>query len=168
MAIKSERAWQAEQMPTEPAPPGHSRRLSGFPAFYLRAVLPGLIVALAVLLSSAPAWAKKGADPNDTCLACHGDKSMSTKKGSRSVSLFVDGKRFSSSIHGQVGCTGCHADLEGKDLPHGKPAKVSCGTCHSQEQELYAKSLHGKAAARGDQLAPRCVNCHGNHDIVPV
>jgi len=168
VAIKSERAWQAEQMPTEPAPPGHSRRLSGFPAFYLRAVLPGLIVALAVLLSSAPAWAKKGADPNDTCLACHGDKSMSTKKGSRSVSLFVDGKRFSSSIHGQVGCTGCHADLEGKDLPHGKPAKVSCGTCHSQEQELYAKSLHGKAAARGDQLAPRCVNCHGNHDIVPV
>jgi hypothetical protein len=120
------------------------------------------------MFSSVPVQAKKGADPNDTCLACHGDKSMSTKKGSRSVSLFVDGKRFSSSIHGQVGCTGCHADLEGKDLPHGKPAKVSCGSCHSQEQELYAKSLHGKAAARGDQLAPRCVNCHGNHDIVPV
>ncbi len=28
--------------------------------------------------------------------------------------------------------------------------------------------LHGKAAAHGDPLAPRCVNCHGNHDIVPV
>jgi uncharacterized protein with PIN domain len=45
---------------------------------------------------------------------------------------------------------------------------VQCGTCHAQEQELHAKSLHGKAVARGDPLAPRCVNCHGNHNILPV
>ncbi len=57
------------------------------------------------------------------------------------VSLFVDGKKFSPSVHGSVGCTGCHADLEGKDLPHRKPAKVNCGNCHTQEQELYSKFL---------------------------
>jgi hypothetical protein len=142
--------------------------LSGFPALCLRAVFPALILAFAVLLSSAPALAISAAEQNQTCLACHGDKGMTVKHGTTVVSLFVDGKKFTPSVHGAVGCTGCHADLEGKDLPHGKPAKVNCGSCHTQEQELYSRSLHGKAAARGDALAPHCVNCHGNHDIVPV
>ena len=55
-----------------------------------------------------------------------------------------------------------------KGFPARHAAPVKCGTCHATEQELYAQSLHGKAIARGDPLAPRCVNCHGNHDIVPV
>src|ERR1035441_3954873 len=63
----------------------------------------------------------------------------------------------------------CPADLEGKELPHPVPLnKVNCGSCHSDEAQQHAKSMHGKAIARGDALAPRCVNCHGNHDIVPV
>ena len=45
---------------------------------------------------------------------------------------------------------------------------MDCGTCHSTEKEQHARSLHGKAIAHGDPLAPRCVTCHGNHDIVPV
>ena len=49
-----------------------------------------------------------------------------------------------------------------------KSLPVKCGTCHSSEQDLYSKSLHGKAIARGDPLAPHCVTCHGNHDILPV
>jgi len=160
VAIKSERAWRAKHTP--PAQPIHLLQVLG-----PRALLLVLFVTFA-LVFSAPALAAHASDSSDTCLACHGDKSMSTKHGGKTVSLFVDGKKFAPSVHGAVGCTGCHADLEGKDFPHGTPAKVKCGSCHSQEQDLYAKSLHGKAAARGDQLAPRCVNCHGNHDIVPV
>ena len=106
--------------------------------------------------------------PGSECLACHGDKSSAPTRPSSKVPLFVDGKKFATSVHASFGCTGCHADLEGKDFPHDKPAPVKCGTCHSNEQELYAKSLHGKAIARGDPLAPRCVTCHGNHDIVAV
>ncbi|MFY9647255.1 MAG: cytochrome c3 family protein [Terriglobales bacterium] len=106
--------------------------------------------------------------PGAECLACHGDRSSApTREGSK-VPLFVDGKKFATSVHASFGCTGCHADLEGKDFPHDKPAPVKCGTCHSNEQELYVKSLHGKAVARGDPLAPRCVNCHGNHEIFAV
>src|SRR5208282_4521433 len=41
-------------------------------------------------------------------------------------------------------------------------------TCHETEQEQHARSVHGKAIAHGDPLAPRCVNCHGNHEIYPV
>ena len=132
-------------------------------------VVPLLAIVLSLLFSE-PGHAAGGAadQPGTECLACHGDKSMSTTRAGKTVSLYVDGKKFATSVHGSFGCTGCHADLEGKDLPHDKPAPVKCGTCHSTEQEQHARSLHGKAVARGDPLAPRCVNCHGNHDIYPV
>jgi len=129
-------------------------------------------IALTLLLTAgilrAAATAPQGPTTDD-CLACHSDKTLTTKRGNRTVSLFVDGKRFSSSVHGSLACTSCHADLDGKDLPHSTPlARVECGTCHSDEQKLHSHSLHGRAIARGDTLAPHCVDCHGNHDIVPV
>jgi hypothetical protein len=136
-----------------------------------------ILAALLLLCGSSLLSAKRAgrdnpsppSQPGEECLACHGEKSLTTTRGGKTVSLFVDAKRFSPSVHGSMGCTGCHADLEGKELPHDTPlAKVKCGTCHSAEQEQYARSLHGKASARGDPLAPRCVDCHGNHDILPV
>ena len=133
----------------------------------------GWIVRFAVVLVSALALlsaltARAADDPNETCLACHSDKTLTTKHGARTASLFVEGKKFKASVHGSLGCTNCHADLEGAEFPHPAPKKVTCGTCHSQEQELHSKSLHGRAIARGDQLAPRCVDCHGNHEIFPA
>ena len=126
-----------------------------------------LIVSVAAAFTTGSAWAKASEDA-DTCLACHGDKTMTTKHGKQTVSLFVDGKRFAGSVHAAISCTGCHADLAGKDIPHDAPAKVDCGTCHSEEFKQHSKSLHGKALARGDPLAPKCVSCHGNHDILPA
>ncbi len=129
-------------------------------------VLALLAIVISLLFPQHPA---RAADPPGAeCLACHGDKSMTTTHAGKTISLFVDEKKFAASVHASFGCTGCHADLEGKDFPHPTPARVNCGTCHTAEQDLYARSLHGKASARGDPLAPRCVNCHGNHDIVPV
>ena len=133
-------------------------------------VAPILVITLSLLFSeSGRATGAEADPPGAECLACHGEKSLTTTRAGRTISLYVDGKKFATSVHGSFGCTGCHADLEGKDLPHDTPlAPVKCGTCHSTEQEQHAKSLHGKAVARGDPLAPRCVNCHGNHDIYPV
>ena len=75
-----------------------------------------------LLLLLVGAGAAPAADiSNDDCLACHSDKSMTRKRGARTVSLFVDGKKFSSSVHSVLSCTSCHADLEGKDLPHSTP-----------------------------------------------
>ena len=101
---------------------------------------------------SDPAKAPKPSEQDEMCLACHCDKGMTTKRGPQTVSLFVDGKKFAGSIHGGLSCTGCHADLEGKDFPHPKPAKVQCGTCHDSEAKQHANSLHGKAVARGPAL----------------
>jgi Cytochrome c7 and related cytochrome c len=131
---------------------------------------PARSLAWPVLFLLLTAAAASPADiSNDDCLACHSDKSLTAKRAARTVSLFVDGKKFSASVHSALSCTSCHADLEGKDLPHSTPlARVQCGACHSDEQKQHANSLHGKAIARGDPLAPHCVDCHGNHDIVPV
>ena len=143
--------------------PGRSSRHPGRKLWSLSALFL-LVIALPLL----PCWAAQG-PTSDDCLACHSDKSMTTKRGGRTVSLFVDQKKFAGSIHGSLQCTSCHADLDGKELPHSTPlAKVNCGSCHSEEAQLLAKSMHGKAAGRGDALAPRCVSCHGNHDILPV
>ncbi len=133
-------------------------------------ILALLAIVFSLLLPERPTRAagQETGPPGAECLACHGEKSLTTTHAGKMVSLFVEGKKFAASVHAGFGCTGCHADLEGKDFPHPTPARVNCGTCHTAEQELYARSLHGKAVARGDPLAPRCVNCHGNHDIVPV
>ena len=135
-----------------------------------RYVFTVMITALLCTASiAAPRPASEQKVSNEDCLMCHGEKSMTTKRGARTVSLFVDQKKFGGSVHGSLSCTNCHADLEGKELPHSVPLnKVNCGSCHSDEGQQHAKSMHGKAIARGDALAPRCVNCHGNHDIVPV
>jgi len=130
-----------------------------------------LATVFPLLFSECPGRAARPEteQPGAQCLACHGDKSMSTTRGGKTVSRYVDGKKFATSVHGSLGCTGCHADLEGKELPHETPlARVNCGTCHETEQEQHARSVHGKAIAHGDPLAPRCVNCHGNHEIYPV
>lgn len=103
------------------------------------------------------------------CFTCHEDKGLTGKRGGKTIAVFVDEKKFSASVHSSLGCTSCHADLEGKELPHDEELKpVECGTCHSAEQELHARSLHGKAVARGDALAPRCKDCHGTHGILPA
>ncbi len=127
----------------------------------------GTLLLFVFVISTSRARAAE--NPNGECLACHEDKTLSTQRGGRTVSLSVDPKRFAASVHKDLSCTSCHAALEGKDLPHETPvAKVDCGTCHTQEAEQHAKSLHGRAVARGDALAPRCVTCHGNHDILAV
>ena len=130
--------------------------------------VPSALLLLVVLLLAGIA-ARAEDNPNDTCLACHADKTLTTKRAGRTVSLYVEGKKFSSSSHGSLACTNCHADLEGKELPHETPLKrVDCGTCHGDEVKQHARSLHGRAVARGDALAPRCASCHGNHDILPA
>ncbi len=126
----------------------------------------GLAVSSMLLVVSAPfALAQDSTD----CLACHGDAGLSVTRGSRTVSLYVDAKKFRASVHGSLPCVVCHTDLEGKELPHEAPlARVECGTCHETEYTQHAASLHGRSIARGDPLAPRCKDCHGYHDILPV
>jgi uncharacterized protein with PIN domain len=109
------------------------------------------------------------AQENADCLACHGDKALTATRRGKAVSLFIEEKKLSGSVHGSLMCVSCHAELQGKEFPHEAPlASVQCGTCHTVEQQQHSLSLHGQALARKDPLAPQCKDCHGTHDILPV
>ena len=130
-----------------------------------RLVIAAGVAALLALLSGRPAQAQESSD----CLSCHGEKSFTAERKGRTVSLYVSEKAFASSIHGSLQCVNCHAELEGKELPHEPLArKVDCGACHETEAKQHAASLHGQAMRRGDALAPTCSACHGMHDIRAV
>jgi len=124
------------------------------------ALLLGLLVPAAALLH---------AQENADCLGCHGERGFSAERKGHPVSLYVSEKTLAGSIHGGLQCVNCHAELQGKELPHDAPLKkVSCGDCHDAEAKQHAASLHGKALKRGDTLAPGCTSCHGTHDIRPA
>ncbi len=129
--------------------------------------------ALATLLffniAAAPATQPKSAPKpaNDDCLACHGDSSLTHDVNGKPVSLFVNPDKFKDSIHGSMfQCVDCHTDL--KTSPHeNPPAKVSCATCHADEQAAYDRSFHAKAIKAGDGHAATCVDCHGSpHELL--
>jgi hypothetical protein len=119
-------------------------------------------VLVGALFLAGPAAAQS----NENCLACHSDRSLTKQRLGRKISLYVDEALAVRSAHGDLDCVACHADLEKKDLPHDTPLKpVDCGACHDAEQKLSNECRHGKAAARGDTLAPSCRDCHGSHFI---
>ena len=87
----------------------------------------------------------------------------------KSVSLHVDPKTFKDSIHGGMfTCVDCHTDV--KSTAHETaPLKISCATCHADEQAAYDRSFHGKAVQGGNSKAATCVDCHGSpHELLPA
>ncbi len=109
------------------------------------------------------------AQENSDCLMCHSDNTLTGKKDGKTFSVYVDSKKLAESVHNGNQCIDCHADLAGSDFPHKtNVAPAQCAPCHDDEQKLYDESIHGKSVAKGDPLAPRCQNCHGSHDILPV
>jgi hypothetical protein len=122
------------------------------PVDKVRGAIAGLVAGLA-FLAVPGAWAAT-ADPNETCLACHGDK---------------DAGKHAKSVHGQAGleCTACHADVSAKKLPHAEKLKpVDCATCHEKPVADYRATVHGMARKGGSTAAATCVDCHGKHDIL--
>jgi nitrate/TMAO reductase-like tetraheme cytochrome c subunit len=131
-----------------------------------------LLLAIASVGLAAPPKAAPAPKPPamDDCLACHDDKDAKRADG---TSIAVSKEKYLASVHGAAGavCIDCHADLaKTTDFPHPeKLAKVECRSCHEQEGADYDKSAH--AASRktpGKAIkAARCVDCHGDHDILP-
>ena len=136
------------------------RPLSG-----IRAIAVALALAGALAFVSPAARSAAAADPNETCLGCHGDKDA---KGSGGKSIAVDGGAFAGSVHGEMKlpCTACHTDVSEKKLPHAEKLKpVDCGNCHDKPVKEYATTVHGLARKGGSTAAATCVDCHGKHDI---
>ncbi|MCZ7583204.1 MAG: cytochrome c3 family protein [Deltaproteobacteria bacterium] len=79
--------------------------------------------------------------------------------------LEVDKESFAKSVHKDLDCTNCHADID--EVPHKAVlAAVDCGSCHTEIGALYHKSVHGKLVGKGNGKAAGCADCHGAHDIL--
>ncbi len=125
-----------------------------------------------IAISVAAANTSRAADaPSDKadCQSCHGDRELTTTPapGSPPRSLWVDTEALAKSVHADFECVDCHPDASEAPHPH-PPAAASCESCHPDAQDAVASTVHGQALARGDAAAPRCGDCHGAHDILPV
>jgi nitrate/TMAO reductase-like tetraheme cytochrome c subunit len=96
----------------------------------------------------------------DACKTCH----------------FANYTKYLDSVHYSVlaknagpapGCTDCHDShaIQPASRPRTRISET-CAACHSDIQETYAQSVHGKALrdpANAD--VPVCTDCHRAHDI---
>ena len=130
---------------------------------FLRLALPA---ALVFLWAAPPAL---GVQSDDGCLTCHGDLGLKTEQGR---SLFVDGAKFTASIHGAAGiaCVDCHTDLKKfTDFPHTAKLKpVDCASCHDKAEGDVRASIHGRPHDGAVPITVLCKDCHGTHDIRPA
>jgi len=125
----------------------------------------------------------------ETCGRCHADdriigtyfSTADKKTASTAVAKYYE------TVHGHAlreagltvsaTCNDCHRSH--KVLPADSPASsiyrdsipATCGRCHEGIVEVYDRSAHGVALARGDttrtgHAAPVCVDCHSGHGIV--
>ncbi len=99
------------------------------------------------------------------CLACHGEPSLSMSRHGKTVSLYVDAKKFTSSVHGELECVSCHVGFNASELPHAKRiTPVKCQSCHTDDQfERYHQSVH--AALKDGKPVASCADCHTQHAI---
>lgn len=110
-----------------------------------------------LILLSLPALAASGkSNPDDACLACHGQPGMQSSSGQN---ITINPARHAAGAHGILSCTDCHTDI--KDFPHpAKVAKVQCATCHADEASAMAGSIHSMLGGNS------CEACHGNvHEL---
>ena len=117
-----------------------------------------LLVFLAIL---APAAAQEVED----CLGCHSDTDLTGTRDGEEFSAFVDESTYGSSVHGDMTCVDCHADLVGDGFHEDEVETVDCGMCHDEPFAEIASGSHGRLRATNVRWAPGCSDCHGKHDI---
>ncbi|UCE41566.1 MAG: cytochrome c3 family protein [Candidatus Aminicenantes bacterium] len=108
------------------------------------------------------------AQSNEDCETCHSDPELTARRQGRTISMYVDFKRYSDSVHKDSDCIDCHQDADVEEFPHPEVLeKVNCGMCHDVADEEFYAGIHGRALRRGAPYAPTCNECHGEHYILP-
>ncbi len=131
-----------------------------------------------ILPSSDPASKVAKRNLADTCGACHANPDFLARHNipfARPVEAYrlsVHGRALAAGNERAASCSDCHSNhaiFPARD-PRSKinhwNVPQTCGTCHTQIKEIYEKSVHGQAVARGVPGAPICTDCHGEHNIL--
>lgn len=111
----------------------------------------------------------------DNCLSCHGNPSLTMKRGDGStVSLYVNAGELPQSAHRYLDCTTCHGgEPHQANSPLTKLSTAEkCGTCHQYEYNQYLTSIHGVQLSSGNADVATCIDCHATdsspHNVVRV
>lgn len=116
----------------------------------------------------------------ETCARCHADTEQMIRY---SLEQLAPIDSYEHSVHGLANqengglaatCTDCHGShnlLKSSDPEsklHWQNISSTCGRCHENIAQTYARSIHGEAVADGKRDAPTCTDCHGEHGIAPT
>jgi hypothetical protein len=96
----------------------------------------------------------------EQCKSCHFDTYTKALDG-------VHYAELAKGNHKAALCVDCHGfhDISKAAEPRAK-ISATCAHCHAKENEVFAKSVHGAALAKGSADVPVCTDCHRAHDIV--
>lgn len=146
------------------------------PVFGLLYVFLLPVIGVMTLLLALPEYASAKkvpvVDSAGQCMACHSSHEFTAKfRNGERLSVFVDEKDFTTSVHRLLKCTDCHKKIS-LDAHPGRvlesrtafmlEASAACNTCHSDEQ-LKIKPNHAFLANKTN--APPCIECHGSHNV---
>jgi len=114
----------------------------------------------------------------DTCASCHSNQEFLAR---HKIPFAHPVELYRQSVHGRAvvdgdgaaatcsDCHGSHGILPSRDA-HSKVnhfnIPATCGQCHAEIAKTYLESVHGKAMTAGEQGAPVCSDCHGEHLIL--
>lgn len=112
------------------------------------------------------------------CLSCHldapevRDQFSTTKAFISAYDKSVHGKAVLKGNAQAAGCVDCHGahninkGNEASSPVAKKNIPETCGKCHGDILKEFKESSHGIAVSKGNNDAPVCTDCHGEHNIL--
>jgi cytochrome b subunit of formate dehydrogenase len=100
------------------------------------------------------------------CLKCHEKPDIQKIEGDQKIPLTVARDDIQGSVHRDIPCVKCHADIDPlRRRPCDTAGRVDCSNCHAQVSEEYFESDHGQAYLQKNPKSPYCTDCHGKHKV---
>jgi predicted CXXCH cytochrome family protein len=99
---------------------------------------------------------------------------MNMKNG-ETLSVLVNESVLRNSVHGKLKCTECHTGFSMTQHPmrtysskraYSLEISEQCWKCHEQAYQDYEVSVHLDMLKRGNNKAPACTDCHGDHAVL--
>lgn len=103
----------------------------------------------------------------EACKNCHDDQ-FEMYKQSYHGELTRDAAAEGVAAPLCVDCHGAHDIAHVDTLEYRQSIADLCGKCHGGREETFLDTYHGKSLTLGREASATCVDCHGDHSILPV
>lgn len=103
----------------------------------------------------------------EACRNCHDDQ-FEMYKQSYHGELTREGSVDGAKAPLCVDCHGAHDIAQVDTLEYRQSIADVCGACHGGRESSFLDTYHGKSLALGREASATCVDCHGDHSILPV